>query len=381
MSSRDLSWLGAASLTPRRLREYAKAIGWQRLHVAEELRVAVFENDAHPDHQLLIPSDQASPDFENRVLDVIGKLVETSDLSTREVLMALLNFDADVLRFSVASDFTDGGQIPLQQGINLLDGAKRALLASACSVVHPERHHPRMSWTPASQLLERCRLGQTERGSFVATILCPLDEARDAQAKLFDDPETVPFARSATRLLIASVQHMVSAIDEDTISNVLTPKESQPVVSANLCEALLAMQPTGPRSILTVSATWSPTVPPPPVSRQVRVKQDHFTQIEAIYDELRPRKEPRETEQFVATVSTLNGTPGLDDRISGEVTLTLLRDDESIRARADLTADEYEVADKAHMSHRFVSFKARLVSTGRRTHMLESITGFSVLAE
>ena len=114
MSSRDLSWLGAASLTPRRLREYAKAIGWQRLHVAEELRVAVFENDAHPDHQLLIPSDQASPDFENRVLDVIGKLVETSDLSTREVLMALLNFDADVLRFSVASDFTDGGQIPLQ---------------------------------------------------------------------------------------------------------------------------------------------------------------------------------------------------------------------------------------------------------------------------
>ena len=238
-----------------------------------------------------------------------------------------------------------------------------------------------MSWTPASQLLERCRLGQTERGSFVATILCPLDEARDAQAKLFDDPETVPFARSATRLLIASVQHMVSAIDEDTISNVLTPKESQPVVSANLCEALLAMQPTGPRSILTVSATWSPTVPPPPVSRQVRVKQDHFTQIEAIYDELRPRKEPRETEQFVATVSTLNGTPGLDDRISGEVTLTLLRDDESIRARADLTADEYEVADKAHMSHRFVSFKARLVSTGRRTHMLESITGFSVLAE
>jgi hypothetical protein len=381
MSSPDLIGAGAASLSPRRLRDFAKATGWQRVQITAAVPVALFEHDKHPDHQLLIPSDQASPDYENRVRDVIGTLAETSDLSPGEVLMALLNFDADVLRFSVASDLTESGQIPLQQGIDLLDGAKRALLASACSVVHPEKHHPRMSWTAAIQLLQRCRLGQTERGSFVATILCPLDEARDTQARLFEDAEDVPFARSATRLLIASVQHMVSAIDEDTISKVLTPDESEPVVSANLCEALLAMQPTGPRSILTVSATWSPAVTPPPAARQVRVKQDHFTQIAIIYNELRPRKEPTETEQFVATVSTLNGTPGPDNRVSGEVTLTLLRDDESLRARADLIPDEYEVADKAHMSHRFVSFKARLVTTGTRTHVLESITGFSILAD
>ena len=49
------------------------------------------------------------------------------------------------------------------------------LLSEAHSVLVPQPYHPRMSRSEAEDFLSRCRLGQTDRGSFVLTVACPLD--------------------------------------------------------------------------------------------------------------------------------------------------------------------------------------------------------------
>src|SRR5205807_5516419 len=109
--------------------------------------------------------------------------------------------------------------------------ARKALLAASCSAVQPQTFHPRLSRTEAEQLLQACRLGQTERGSFTAVIACPID-AVGPQAllpklmPLFEgqtgpvagagaEPPLVspePFTRRTTSLLMRSVARIVQGI-------------------------------------------------------------------------------------------------------------------------------------------------------------------------
>ena len=96
------------------------------------------------------------------------------------------------------------GAIKLDDGLALLSGSRKALLAAACSVKRPQTFHARMSLREAEAFVGKCRLGQTERGSFVATIECALDigDASPTDGAI-DNAE--PFGRKATTLMMSSI--------------------------------------------------------------------------------------------------------------------------------------------------------------------------------
>lgn len=52
--------------------------------------------------------------------------------------------------------------------------------SAACSVVNPFTYHPRTDRNDARQLIHHARMGQTEIGSFVLEILCPIDSGKDS---------------------------------------------------------------------------------------------------------------------------------------------------------------------------------------------------------
>jgi hypothetical protein len=61
-----------------------------------------------------------------------------------------------------------------------------------------------------------------------------------------------PFTRKTTGLLMRSPARIVAAVDADQAESLLVPVGDQPMLGANLCEAVLAMQPTGDGSWLSV---------------------------------------------------------------------------------------------------------------------------------
>ena len=125
------------------------------------------------------------------------------------------------------------------------------MLAAACGVLVPRRHHPRLSRGEAEQLLKACRFGQTERGSFAVAISCPLD-AVDTPLSTQD---SVPFARETTQLLMSSAERILNAILRDDEESILDPESAGPTISSNFCQALLQMQPPQEQSSLTISCT------------------------------------------------------------------------------------------------------------------------------
>jgi hypothetical protein len=277
----------------------------------------------------------------------------------------------------VVSPDTVRGDITLEEGMRILDGARRSLLAAACSVLSPVTYHPRMSRTEATQLLDACRLLQTERGSFTLAIACPL-RAVDEDRSLFE-AET-PFARRTTELLMRSTHHLVQAIESDSTAAVNQTGDTSALVSANLCDAILRMQPPDERSEMHLSVTWASTRPEPTgnVPERVTLRAEYFRVIEDIYRNLRP-PEPHAASLFVGYVDTLNGDPGPDGRMQGETRFLLVDDrEEVIRVRTDLGPDDYQTAVKAHGAAQIVKFKG-VLHRGRRIHRIEKVSDLEIM--
>jgi hypothetical protein len=294
-----------------------------------------------------------------------------------ELLRDLLLPPADVLRFGESGPMADGGSLPLEHGLDLLSGVRKVLLAAACSVQRPQTFHPRLALAEAEQFLRRCQLGPTEVGSFVVPVACPLD-IMPASEELF---APTPFTRRVTSLLMRSLHRLARALEIGAVESVLEPVPGEPVLSANLCEGLLHMTPEGDVSALTVTASWSRSLPPnEELPSQVRLRREVFGRIEALAVRLRPAREPHR-QTFFGFVDTLNGRANADDRLEGPVILRLLgSESEPVRARADLGAEDYHTAWQAHGQHRAITVQGILRRAGR-TNRLDEVTGLRLLPQ
>jgi len=396
MSYRNLPEDLILGLNPSEVRRYAIAEGWQRVEGVNG-KIALYHHPKSDLDQLIVPLDPSMGDYGTGMAEVIARLAERSGLLPIQILDDLLNSLCDVIRFRLDEPDSRQGSIPLAQSISLLAAAERALLSAACSVIQPQTFHPRLSRAEAEQMVKACRVGQTERGSFVLKIACPLDSVDletpvSKQTPLFNkmaklDPEpnlhglNEPFTRKVTRLLMKSLGRVVTAIDSDKTDSLLVDQPGQPVLSANICEALLAMQPTGERSLLGIQTTWSRAFTPPPpneVPGSVLLRADVFSEIEKVAQTLRPAKEPKMS-TFVGLVDSLMGNPDPDRRVEGDVTFLLFDTDETIKARATLSADDYRVAWQAHGEAGYVSLRGKLIRE-RRSNRIEEVSDLKSLS-
>jgi hypothetical protein len=355
-------------VSPRDLQGYVHSHGWRRVDKVGHLMVY-----AWPDalDQVLVPTDTTRPDYAERVLDVVEKLSAFESRHAEPVLVDLLNYAADILRFRVISPRAERGTLPLSQAIDLLDGARRSLLSAAHSALQPRRYHPKLSRGEAVTLLDACQMGQTEHGSFVVTIACPLN-AVDADQSGLPHDDRRPFARRATSLLERALTELNGAIEDDRINSIVDQPE--PIVSANLCEAILKMRPTDERGALEFMASWASSEPVTDdrLRKPVTFGFDEFESVEDVYRQLKPLEEST-AKPWVAYVEELKGTEGPSGTREGEVVLTLFDADELVRARASLTVDQYQIAYDAHNPTVPLIVSGRL-SRGPRVSRLSNIT-------
>ena len=228
----------ARAVTPRAAYRYATTHGWQPNPRGEALGVYLFQDPEMPLRQLQIPVHGQDVDFTTAILDVGSRLAEKEQRSVSSVISDMFFVGSDILRFRVISDRVETGNVSLDGGLSLLAGARQSILASACSVKNPVTFHPRMSWEEAQQMVRATKLAQTEYGSFVVKIACPVE------AVVVPGEAQGTFVRSATSLLLRSAGLLASAIDRDEL-NKLESVDTGTVISANFCDALEQMHVVG----------------------------------------------------------------------------------------------------------------------------------------
>jgi len=377
MSREHLSLEAARLVTPRALIGYAHGLGWQPVPNGKRPEIAVFHRPDSRLHQLIVPTDPTLDDFGEAVIDAVHKLAAFEKRPPGEILTHLLLPPADLIRLQANGLDTEAGNVPLNHAVRLVRGARTAILSIAHSVLVPRVYHPRLSRSEAEEFVSRCRL-QTERGSFVLALACPLD----IHAGLFG-PGNEPFARRVTSLFMQSLQELAQAADATDIGagDDLVDVKRHPGISANLCEALLLLRPEGERSSLNVSVSWSRAYLPKSREprREIRIDQEVFRVAETLAPRLRSLPKPR-VARFYGFVDVLRGEPTADNpHPSGEVRFTLFEPDEELHelhARGDLSADDYAEAAAAHLATDVVSFKAILQRLPRLNRVL-NVTDFT----
>src|SRR5208283_5297611 len=360
-------------VTPLAVRVYAEGLGWQRVEGVNG-KIAVYKNPDSPLRQLIVPLDEQFDDYGVRTAEAIQRLAEFEKRPAREILNHLLLPPADLLFLREVSSDAELGNLPLDHAARVIDGTRKVLLSAAHSVLVPQPYHPRMSRGEAEDFLSRCRLGQTGLGSFVLTVACPLGLKADLLG-----PNGEPFTRRVTSLLMQSLGELSQAADRMQIED-LADTSRHPGISANLCESLLLLRPTGDRSYLNITVCWSRALLPDSreSKREVQLRQEVFDVAEVLAPKLRSVPEPR-IDRFIGFVDELRGQPLPDIGLpSGEVRFTLFDQGEEIRAKADLDEMHYSVAGHAHLASRVVSFKGVLERLPR-LNRIRHVTDFKII--
>lgn len=354
------------------LRGYLAARGWTNLPSRRDY-AAIYRSPGHGDVEVQIPLDTTLADYGDAMFLAARRLGDFEERPVEQVLRDLLQPRSDTLRYALADDTLRTGTVDLLTGSSLTSGAVKSLRASACSVQHPRRFHPRMSLGDADGYVRACRLGQTEIGSYVLTVNTPLD-IHDG----LDPQDRIPFGRRATALLLESTAYVARSIRQGDAVKVLEDRSDAPLVSANLCEALVEMMPPDESADLRISGSWSPLVPPPAaVPVDVLLDRSMFEPIERLAQQLRPAR-GSEPGRFVGKVIELSGTSNPAGDLEGDVVLQVQTDDQLLKVRVTLDPDAYREAGLAHFEQRYVSVRGQL-HRGRRTHVLGNPSEFAVL--
>jgi hypothetical protein len=370
------------------VQSYLKNTGWIKIKSRKE-HIAIFiKKESNDFNEILLPLSRDFSDYNDLILNAIRLISKVENKEEIQILSDLLIAKpSDILRIRLSGEDTKEGTISFEDGFNLLENARMALYTTACDVVQPEIYHKRLSFKSASNFIEQCRLGQTERGSFIASIICPfIDESKNdevsKQFTLFDNPNEYPssFTRKVTTQLMKSIKLINNAIENDELDKI-EKGESEIIVSANFLDSILNIKQLNKNAeSIEFSSRWSSLAPVDiSVPNKIEIQKDFVPAIDSIIDRMMPKRN-EEVGEFVGKVSLLKAEPDASKRNEGEVVLTLIGGNQkSFNAKVILDSDKYNEACQAHKDGKNVLVKGNLVST-RKSKIIEN-PNFTVIPD
>ncbi len=354
-----------ASLRPLDIAAYLRFHGWQPAGDETSERAIRWVLQAEDEFEVLLPLDRAFRDFPLRISEALRVLSVVERRSETEVLHDLTIAAVDVVRVRTQSRGTEDSSLPIEDGVALVEQARNMMLAAACSAVEPRPQYPTRKPTRAVEYLRNLRLGQTERGSYVVTLISPVPPqlTADEAGRLFDDVEE-PFERRVVRTLASALQAAKRAaasvaMRADGIGAFRRGVEQG--VSANLCEALAEMSGES-RGGVAISFAWSLTRRAPEELSAVTLDDDAMPTIS---EAARVLRETSPQPDVILTGSVYRLERSGEEPGPGRISVLGVVDSEVRRVTLDVNAEDYDKAITAHRDGRVVSVRGDLVREGR----------------
>jgi len=359
MSFNSISETAFAAISPRSLVLYAKSLGWEFF---EDFGSAahVYVHKTHG--EILLPRSQELGDYHRAVYDAVKRFTRITKGTEKSVFEAITGSEFDVIRFAVES--ADDGSIYFDDALKLHNQAKEALLAAACATKTRQAVYRAGANKEAVRYLERVKLAQSERGSYVVRLHSPVPP--QLQSDLFENEpfEEQPFERQVTTTFMNALEKSKYLLESAVAGGGDNLDEFvQYGVSANLCESLGKMLEN--KANLKISTTWSKGRP-----KEQRIKTVSFNESSSDYFKEVARilriKEPRRDISILASIHKLARR---DASEVGKIYFNALVDEERLTVSAELNEASYSMATNAHKAREMVEITGDLERVGSRWQM------------
>ena len=356
----DIAALQAVS--PAAIVAYAQSEGWARMETYGE-HSDVYAADGLP--EIIVPRTAKLGDYPQVVTQLISIFAEAASADAPAIYRDLVTADRDVVRIRAASADPDGS-VSVQDGLQMVQGAHEILLAAACSLKNPQPLYRGGANKEASQFLKQARLGQTEQGSFVVTLLTPAI-SMPMQRPLWNDmtAEESPLERRVTTRLAEALEAARMASEQVVGGEIDAFQASvERGVSANLCDGIVMA--AEPFSAVEISLSWARTRPMQKARNVTDFNDDDVVRLREAARTFRER-EPRPDTELFGFIHLLKRPPADDD---GSVTLRAPLDGQMQSVSATLKQSDYDRAIQAHRSKYPVILTGDLERYGQRWRLL-----------
>jgi hypothetical protein len=369
------------ALKPLEVAAYLRAKGWRKeVDLDNKASLWLWRDPEGEEFDVMLPLKRELGDFVLRMGELLRTLANAEQRSQLEVIQDFLTTTADLIRVRASSRDVDNGTLPLEQAVAFVEHSRDLMLAAACAALDKRPYYATRKATQAMDYLSRVRMGQTERGSYVLTMLSPIaPELKPAQGELPLSTEAVePYERRVTRTLVEALTALDEAARQAAIQGDMGPFQAavQRGVSANLCDAVVGLSIASPAEGLDIQVSWSRSRPVEgKAPARVRFGSDSIPIIEEAGRRFRDTAslEDFEVEGFV---TRLDRGPKATD---GDVTITGIVDGQMRKIVVRLGTDTYSEAVRAHKDRRTVKCTGDLVKEGR-AYRLQDPRHFQVMA-
>ena len=357
-------------VNPITFSKYLQDTGWEQFHTKRK-DIRIFQKKQEEFSQVIIPMNEMLSDYYEALYLACQEVAKIENRSIEQLLLYLLNPNADILKIHIEKRAVESGSILIDDAIKVYENAKKMLGAAAQDVLKPTLIHQGRIDTSVTEFLAGCRFGQTEVGSYVISVICPMTEVENGEVRqlnFFDDEqkEEKNFTRKVTEKVVTSIQRLKDRIDEGQYSLAETCLEDQ--TSINFYEALIGINLEEEGTIVEYIPEWAPGFPvTAEVPESVSISHHYYQPILAAVTKIKGAEKKKR--KIVGRIKRLEASPDLENRDAGKVTIIYV--DENNKAKtavAKLEKADYCKAIDAHANGLYVEIVGEM-SSGRNNEI------------
>jgi hypothetical protein len=350
------------TVRPLEVIAYLRSQGWQE---AQRLERGAFwiKTEEAITHEVLIPFEATSHGYLQRIVELLAVLEEAESRSQIEIVEDLSFASADIIRPRLLGAFDDG-TISIEDGKAVYEHARSLMLSAACAAVEPRQLYAKRKPEQAMNYLNHARFGVPQRGSYILTIISPVSPKLVLDSDLFGEVQAEePFERRTVRILAQAIEQASIAGRETAATGDFAPMSRAVAhgVSANLCDALVALHHCSGERGVDFHFTWAPSRGMPDNTKSsVTIASDLVPILEEASRLFRETGTQNDVE-VLGTVHKLEHQEGS----RGKVTINGTADGIPRTVQIELSGDEHSLAVRSYEERIPLSCRGELMKEGR----------------
>ena len=357
-------------LSAERISKYLLLNGWKQQGLIYNNKVLQFVTSDEKE-SLLLPVDKSFMDYNFAMYRAISIMAEYEKVSIKSLFNKLINPSSDILKWRVSDEDTMNGAIPFISMEHNIEFIKDMLSSTCLDILSPSQYHTKLYTKEVQSQITKYKFGQTEIGSYILNILCPLGYY---QYKLFDPTVgELPLSRKINLHLIRNINTLQRSAQEKSQESRDCISEGK--ISVNFLNSLTSLYDENKNAELSIEADWNLSIPVAEEFSSYVILDPKFSEeIALIAEEFTPKTEQNVVKSFYGKIVNIGAEAEIDNRVMVDIKVATIGENlKTITINASLNYSQYfSIVDTAFQTGSDVKVTGITSSTAKSVNIKDA---------
>jgi len=300
------------------------------------------------------------------------------------ILNDLIIGPSDTVRFRIEDDDNIKGTISITKASHLIALAKTSIEESERTMLSKMRQiQKRKSNLSQGDWSKNCRFGQTEIGSYIVTLICPVglkfceSETESLLPLLVPEMDHNGIGRAVSTHLLSSLEWLHGMAESKDHAAINSSEFKKKHISPILIRSLSQIAPNQDGE-LSISCAWSRAVKPPEgISNCISFTKKHHATLVQAADSIKGTKDAFGRISCQAFIVGVHAHQNLEARTSGNVNFKVWINGKFLNTTIKLDTYKYDKAVEYHRVGKPIEIIGKVMISGRTCTFSETEFIFS----